>query len=167
MSDRDSVYAIINDYRNLIHTVKQSLPRTELLISSILSRPTDYQANLVIAEVNRQLFTLEEKQVKILDNTLDFLFGNRHSQSLFRDHVHTNTAGAKVLSDNILSSVYNMFGLSDRMSHYEQNVQSERITGRKFVPFRASADRKSLFYPKFPNIRPVITIRFLFLTKES
>lgn len=121
VSDRDSVYAIINDYRNLIHTVKQSLPRTELLISSILPRPTDYQANVVIAEVNRQLFTLEEKQVKILDNTLDFLYGNRPNQSLFQDHVHTNTAGAKVLSDNKLSSVYNMFGRSDRMSHYEQN----------------------------------------------
>jgi hypothetical protein len=64
VSDRDSVYAIINNYRNLIHTVKQRLPRTELLISSILPRPTDYQANVVIAEVNSQLFKLEEKQVK-------------------------------------------------------------------------------------------------------
>ena len=76
---------------------------------------------------------------------MDFLYGNRPNQSLFQDHVHTNTAGANVLSDNILSSVYNMFGLSDRMSHYEQNFQSERITGRRFVSFRASVERKSLF----------------------
>ena len=56
---------------------------------------------------------------------MDFLYGNRPNQSLFQDHVHTNTAGADVLGDNILSSVYNMLGLSDRMSHYEKKSIGE------------------------------------------
>ncbi|VDI58188.1 Hypothetical predicted protein [Mytilus galloprovincialis] len=113
VSDRDTVRTIINDYKNLIHTVKQSLPETQIIISSILPRPSDYKSNHIISEVNQQLLTVEDNQVKILDNTLDFLYGNRPNQLLFQDHVHTNVDGAKVLSHNIISCVNTMLRLYD------------------------------------------------------
>ncbi|CAC5405105.1 unnamed protein product [Mytilus coruscus] len=69
VSDRDSVHTIINDHRNLIYTVKQSLPETQLIISSILPRPTDYKSNQIISVINQQLLRVEDNQVKILDNT--------------------------------------------------------------------------------------------------
>ncbi|VDI04165.1 Hypothetical predicted protein [Mytilus galloprovincialis] len=77
VSDGDSVHAIMDDFKNLICTVRQSLPRTKLVISSILPRPTNSQANRTIYNVNNHLFSLEEQHVEILDNTLDFLYGDQ------------------------------------------------------------------------------------------
>lgn len=149
VSDGDSVHAIIDDYRNLIYTVKQNLPRTKLLISSILPRPTNYHANQTIVEVNNQLWSLEEPQVKVLDNTLNFIYDNQPNQSLFQDHVHTNIDGAKTLSHNIISTVYNMFGFIDTKSQNLSNFHSERITGRRFVPFNTN----NYQYSALPNFR--------------
>ena len=149
VSDGDSVHAIIDDYRNLIYTVRQSLPRTKLLISSILLRPTYYHANQTIAEVNNQLWPLEETQVTVLDNTLDFLYGNNPDQSLFQDHIHTNIDGAKALSYNIISTVHKMFGFTNLNSQNLSNFYSERIPGRRFVPFNAN----NYHYSAYPNSR--------------
>ncbi|CAC5403011.1 unnamed protein product [Mytilus coruscus] len=101
----DSVHAIIDDYRNLICTVRQSLLRTKLKISSILPRPTHYQANRTISDVDNRLLSQEEQHVEILDNTLNFHYGDHPNLTLFAVHVHTNVAGAKVLSHNIISCV--------------------------------------------------------------
>ncbi|VDI27296.1 Hypothetical predicted protein [Mytilus galloprovincialis] len=135
VSDGDSVHAIMDDFKNLICTVRQSLPRTKLVISSILPRPTNSQANRTIYNVNNHLFSLEEQHVEILDNTLDFLYGDQPNLSLFADHVHTNVAGAKVLSHNIISCVNNLFQFSNCTSETESNFQSVRSTGRRFIPF--------------------------------
>ncbi|CAC5376412.1 unnamed protein product [Mytilus coruscus] len=135
VSDEDSVNAIIDDYRNLICTVRQNLSRTELVISSILPRPTHYQANRTIYDVNNRLLSLEEQHVEILDNTLDFLYGDQPNLTLFADHVHTNVAGANVLSHNIISCVNTLLNLSDCTSETQSNFQSGRSTGRRFIPF--------------------------------
>ncbi|CAC5356137.1 unnamed protein product [Mytilus coruscus] len=145
VSDGDSVHAIIDDYKNLICTVRQSLPRTELVISSILPRPTHYQANRTIYDVNNQLLSLEEQHVQILDNTLDFLYGNQPNLTLFADHVHTNVAGAKVLSHNIISCVNTLLYLSDCTSETQSNFQSVRSTGRRFIPFNTTTQQQNVF----------------------
>ena len=131
VSDGDSVYDIIDDYKNIIDTVKQSLPNTKLLICSILPRPTNYQANMVISEVNKELLHLEENGVSILDNTLDFLYGNKPNQTMFEDHVHVNIAGTKVLSNNIILSICDMLNIR---SNTYPNFHTERFTGRSNVP---------------------------------
>ena len=136
VSDGDSVNAILNDYQNLIDTVKQGLPRTKIILSSILPRPTNYQANKVISEVNKSLYKLEDDRVQVLDNTLDFLYGNTINRTLYRDHVHTNTAGTKVLSHNIITVVSRMFGLKEANRSIQEttlNFQSARKTGRRYV----------------------------------
>ncbi|CAC5365167.1 unnamed protein product [Mytilus coruscus] len=145
VSDGDSVHAIIDDYRNLICTVRQSLPRTELVISSILPRPTHYQANRTIYDVNNRLFSLEEQHVEILDNTLDFLYGDQPNLTLFADHVHTNVAGAKVLSHSIISCVNTLLNLSDCTSETQSNFQSVRSTGRRFIPFNTTTQQQNVF----------------------
>ncbi|CAC5385436.1 rnhA [Mytilus coruscus] len=145
VSDGDSVHAIIDDYRNLICTVRQSLPRTELVISSILPRPTHYQANRTIYDVNNRLLSLEEQHVEILDNTLDFLYGDQPNLTLFADHVHTNVAGAKVLSHNIISCVNTLLNLSDCTSETQSNFQSVRSTGRRFIPFNTTTQQQNVF----------------------
>ena len=135
VSDGDSVNAILHDYQNLIETVKQGLPRTKIMLSSILPRPTNPYANKVISEVNNSLFRLEDDRVCVLDNTLDFLYGNRPNRTLYRDHVHTNNTGTIVLSNNILTAVHKMFGLQDEIRSQEPtiNFQSARTTGRRHV----------------------------------
>ena len=87
------------------------------------------------------MYTREKTEITFWTFYMVIDLANHYSRTMCIN----NTAGAKVLSDNIFSSVYNMFGLSDRMSHYEQNVQSERITGRIFVPIRTSASAKVYF----------------------
>ncbi|CAC5410594.1 rnhA [Mytilus coruscus] len=145
VSDGDSVHAIIDDYRNLICTVRQSLPRTELVISSILPRPSHYQANRTIYDVNNRLLSLEEQHVEILDNTLDFLYGDQPNPTLFADHVHTNVAGAKVLSHNIISCVNTLLNLSDCTTETQSNFQSVRSTGRRFIPFNTTTQQQNVF----------------------
>ncbi|CAC5399716.1 unnamed protein product [Mytilus coruscus] len=146
VSDGDSVHAIIDDYRNLICTVRQSLPRTELVISSILPRPTHYQANRTIYDVNNRLLSLEEQHVEILDNTLDFSIW-RPAQSYF--YLQTmyiqNVAGAKVLSHNIISCVNTLLNLSDCTSETQSNFQSVRSTGRRFIPFNTTTQQQNVF----------------------
>jgi hypothetical protein len=87
------------------------------------------------------MYTREKTEITFWTFYMVIDLANHYSRTMCIN----NTAGAKVLSDNIFSSVYNMFGLSDRMSHYEQNFQSERITGRIFVPIRTSASAKVYF----------------------
>ncbi|VDI13452.1 Hypothetical predicted protein [Mytilus galloprovincialis] len=147
VSDGDSVHAIMDDFKNLICTVRQSLPRTKLVISSILPRPTNSQANRTIYNVNNHLFSLEEQHVEILDNTLDFLYGDQPNLTLFADHVHTNVAGAKVLSHNIISCVNNLFQFSNCTSETESNFQSVRSTGRRFIPFNNTQQLKNKVCP--------------------
>lgn len=142
VSDRDSIHAIMEDYRNIISTVRQSLPYTKLIISSILPRPSNQSANKMIAEVNNQLQMLKEPMVEILDNTLDFLYNNSPDQDLFADHVHTNTAGAKVLSHNIMSVASKMLHLPNTNVHFQPNFHSERLTGRRFSRLERTIQRQ-------------------------
>ncbi|CAC5417863.1 unnamed protein product [Mytilus coruscus] len=118
VSDGDSVHAIIDDYRNLICTVRQSLPRTELVISSILPRPTHYQANqeLVIPyqftdDSPAEWRTLDEEANNTVLNHIDTQKGRRGlklagcmSSMQFRSKKEYLTAIANEMEDSDESS---------------------------------------------------------------
>ena len=102
VSDSDQPQAIAEEMKDLADTISNINRDANIIVSSFLPRRNDILVNLVIITTNQTLTEVcEEKGCHFLENTPRFMISGIPDLSLYRDNMHLNPKGGKVLGMNI------------------------------------------------------------------
>lgn len=92
------IESVIDQYKHLAETIKHINSGCQIIISSILPRKNDKLANQLITQTNQSLKQLcESKSYHFLDNTEKFPKNGAPDTIVYKDNIHLNTKGGKVL----------------------------------------------------------------------
>lgn len=114
VDNRHSFDAIISDFGNLIGIVRKKYPKINIIISSILPRPVDYDdTDAFTRRINSYLLDHMSKpyNFKFIKSYRPFVFGGKVRRELFakRDGgLHLNTLGTSRLRYYFLKTIASM-----------------------------------------------------------
>ncbi|MES9901060.1 MAG: GDSL-type esterase/lipase family protein [Sedimenticola sp.] len=140
VSNATSMGTITEKYDTLTDTVQQINPEAKIVISSILPRRRNTLTNNAIDDANNKLKHMcQVKNYHFLDNTSAFKQGDVTNGSLYKDDLHLNSNGARILGNNITRKVKQVLGIPmDDTQHdtsgsgrQPRNFTKERFSGRR------------------------------------
>lgn len=156
VSDADQPETIVDEMKDLADTIKNINSGAKIIISSILPRRNDRLANNVITATNQSLRqACEEKGYHFLDNTSRFMKNSVPDSTLFRDNIHLNPKGGKLLGESVRQKLNTILGLSDNstpdsMDNGQQtNFHNGRQQGR-----RRFTNSRDMMYMPVPFFQP-------------
>ena len=113
ISDAKCSEQVVDEFKDTISTIRSLNPRTKIIVSSIIPRRNDRHMNTKIQQTNSDLQMMCDAQgLYYLNNNSHFVSHGRPVQELYRDHIHLNARGGKVLGTNITSSLKTVLGIS-------------------------------------------------------
>ena len=114
--------AIAEEMRDLADTISNINSDAKIIVSSILPRKNDKLVNQAIMATNHSLKEVcEDKGYHFLDNNPGFIVNGIPDSSLYRDSIHLNPKGGKLLGTNIRQKLNSILNLS------ENNIESEAV----------------------------------------
>ena len=122
VTDADQPQAIAEEMRDLADTISNINSDAKIIVSSILPRKNDKLVNQAIMATNHSLKEVcEDKGYHFLDNNPGFIVNGIPDSSLYRDSIHLNPKGGKLLGTNIRQKLNSILNLS------ENNIESEAV----------------------------------------
>ena len=156
VSDADQPETISDEIKDLADTIKNINNGAKVIVSSILPRRNDRLVNNVISATNQSLRqACEEKGYHFLDNTPRFMINGVPDSSLYRDNLHLNPRGGKLLGENIRQKLNTILNLSEKSNpeftnnRQETNFQHGRQQGR-----RRFTNKQDMLYMPIPFFQP-------------
>ena len=156
VSDADQPETISDEIKDLADTIKNINNGAKVIVSSILPRRNDRLVNNVISATNQSLRqACEEKGYHFLDNTPRFMINSVPDSSLYRDNLHLNPRGGKLLGENIRQKLNTILNLSENSNpeftnnRQETNFQHGRQQGRRRV-----TNKQDMLYMPIPFFQP-------------
>ena len=157
VTDADQPHSIAEEMRDLADTISNINRDTKIIVSSILPRKNDKLVNQAIMSTNHSLKEVcEEKGYHFLDNSPKFMINGTPDSSLYRDSIHLNPRGGKVLGTNIRQKLNSVLNLS------ENNTESESVPrGSQQADFhngrqqgRRQFRNRGMMYMPMPFLQP-------------
>jgi len=140
VSDAISCESITEEMRDTLFTIQSVNSKVKIIISSIIPRCDDKVVNDIIKKTNSSLHSLcEEKGHFFLNNDDGFLRQNVPNRFLYRDNIHLNTKGGRVLGMSMRAAIDRVLvgtvPPSDEQSVYQggSNFYNGRRPGRSPV----------------------------------
>ena len=135
IADSSSSGDIVKKIKDSIYSAKSVKPNIKVIVSSIIPRKSDKRINDYISSTNNVLEKMcKENDCYFLDNSSSFLDQGVTVTSLYRDHIHLNPKGGKILGTNILTKLRSILGLRtsnvNRGYHNKPNFYNGRSMGR-------------------------------------
>lgn len=156
VSDADQPETISDEMKDLADTIKNINSSAKIIVSSILPRRNDRLVNSVITATNQSLKqACEEKGYYFLDNTPRFMINDFPDSTLYRDNIHLNPKGGKILGQNIRQKLNAILHLSENSNsesmenRQETNFQHGRQQGR-----RRFTNKRDMMYMPVPFFQP-------------
>jgi hypothetical protein len=134
VADSASSDSITAEFRETIDSIRSVNSKIKVVVSSIIPSRNDRMVNGVISRVNRSLQTMcEVKGYHFIDNDENFLQHSVPDRSLYRDNIHLNTKGGKVLGVSLRNALNNVLGIEvdDTTSENRQHFHNGRSSGRR------------------------------------
>ncbi len=148
MSDGDSSESITKEFVNTLHTIESVNSQAKIIVSSIIPRRNDKMLNDKIKESNKALQSMcADKGYYFLNNDSGFLSYNAPDRSMFRDNIHLNAKGGKVLGVNMRNALNSVLGIQQSLTNVESshsNFHNGRYSGRGNQFFN---NREMVFMP--------------------
>ena len=135
LSDGDSIEAIIGQYTEIAETIRYINSECKIVISSNLPRKNDKLANQLIAQTNKSIMQLcDSKSYHFFNNTENFHADGSVKTMLYKDNIHLNAQGGKVLGETLVNKLKTVLDIPVHFIHtsneYEPDFQNGRIPGR-------------------------------------
>jgi hypothetical protein len=123
ISDSECNEHIVDEFKDTISTIQSYNAGVKIIVSSIIPRINDRLMNERIHDANRDLREMcEEQGHHFLDNDISFWNRRWANPSLYRDNIHLNPKGGKLLGTSIRAAIDSVLGLkSPDMNTYFDN----------------------------------------------
>ena len=139
VSDGDRSEKIVNDFKSTISVIKSVNPKVKIVISSLIPRRNDKLVNNHIRETNASLQSMcQRDNFSFVNHDSRFFYQNTPDKSLFRDNIHLNAKGGKVLGENLRNAVDKVLNLQPATKSTDPNFQFGRFHGRGGSSFHHS-----------------------------
>ena len=111
----DRCESIIEDFQDTINTVQSINSNIKIVVSSVIPRKNDRLMNDMTHRVNLSLINLCNRRGLYFLNNDNGLVTNRTPNGwMYRDDIHLNTKGGKVLGENMRRALNIVLGISPR-----------------------------------------------------
>ena len=145
IADARSSESITDELRDAVYAIKSANENVKIIVSSILPRNNDKLVNEKILKINKSLQTMcQEKGHYFLDNYQNFIYRGSVNAALYRDSIHLNAKGGKVLGTSMRTALNNVLniGQSESMMEHGPSFHNGRYSGR-----RTLNNRNMVFMP--------------------
>ena len=104
---------ITEEFCDTISTIKTMNPKSKIIVSSIIPRRDDKVVNIIIGKTNKSLQSMcKEKGFYFLNNDSAFIQDNVPCRILYRDNIHLNAKGGKVLGEHMRKTLNSVLGIT-------------------------------------------------------
>jgi hypothetical protein len=131
VSDAVNCEQIVVDFKDTFNTIHSLNPRAKIVVSSIIPRRNDRLLNEKINLTNKALKNIcDDLGHHFLNNNNNFMSRSRPLDHLYRDHIHVNARGGKLLGTDISTSLKAVLGLPS--SDFSSSIDNKHFYNGRF-----------------------------------